>query len=133
MGQPIRNPGSAPIYRHTELLLQDCLEIAERTPKGQGVSVVSQRMIETLLDALTTIGLGLNELDFNTKYELLTSVYVQMRTVKTCIDALKEWSSKSIHTRIISNRQMPRLCEKLEKIQIELAKWRSSVAGKRPR
>lgn len=93
---------------------------------------VAQRMVEVLLDTLTTIGLALNEMDYDSKYELLTSVFVQMRMVKTCIDTLKEWSSKSIHTRIISNRQMPQLCEKLEQIQNQLAKWRSSVVGKRP-
>lgn len=93
---------------------------------------VAQRMVEVLLDTLTTIGLALNEMDYDSKYELLTSVFVQMRMVKTCIDTLKKWSSKSIHTRIISNRQMPQLCEKLEQIQNQLAKWRSSVVGKRP-
>lgn len=132
MAQPIRNPGSAPIYRAVELLLQDCVEIAERTPKGVGVRTVAQRMVEVLLDTLTTIGLALNEMDYDSKYELLTSVFVQMRMVKTCIDTLKEWSSKSIHTRIISHRQMPLLCGKLDQMQNQLAKWRSSVVGKRP-
>lgn len=93
---------------------------------------VAQRMVEVLLDTLTTIGLALNEMDYDSKYELLTSVFVQMRMVKTCIDTLKEWSSKSIHTRIISHRQMPLLCGKLDQMQNQLAKWRSSVVGKRP-
>lgn len=130
MAQPIRNPGSTPIYRKAELLLQALLEVSERVPNHHGLRTVSSRMIETMLDVLCMIGLAVNELSLDAKYELLTSVYVQMRTVKTCIDTLKEWSNKSLHVRIISNRQMPQLCEKLEEIQTNLAKWRSSVVGK---
>lgn len=130
MAQPIRNPGSTPIYRETERLLSECLKVADRTPKKGGTRIVANRLIESLLDALVAINLAINELDYSTKYELLTSVFVQIRTAKTCIDALKDYSNHSLNVRILNNRQMPRLCETLESIQNQLAKWRSSVAGK---
>ena len=106
MARTIRNAGSAPIYRETENLMLLCIEMVERTPNSVGIRQLSKRLIDTLLDGLTVIGLALNEEDPDSKLELINSFYLQMRTVKTCIDTLKEWSNRSPHTRIISNKQM---------------------------
>ena len=103
MARTIRNAGSAPIYRETE------------------------NLIDTLLDGLTVIGLALNEEDPDSKLELINSFYLQMRTVKTCIDTLKEWSNRSPHTRIISNKQMPHFAESLKEISKHIKSWRSKV------
>lgn len=93
MARTIRNAGSAPIYRETENLMLLCIEMVERTPNSVGIRQLSKRLIDTLLDGLTVIGLALNEEDPDSKLELINSFYLQMRTVKTCIDTLKEWSN----------------------------------------
>ena len=116
MARTIRNAGSAPIYRETENLMLLCIEMVERTPNSVGIRQLSKRLIDTLLDGLTVIGLALNEEDPDSKLELINSFYLQMRTVKTCIDTLKEWSNRSPHTRIISNKQMPHFAESLKEI-----------------
>ena len=67
-----------------------CIEMVERTPNSVGIRQLSKRLIDTLLDGLTVIGLALNEEDPDSKLELINSFYLQMRTVKTCIDTLKE-------------------------------------------
>ena len=120
----IKNAGSAPIYREIETLMLECLVIVERTPNSVGVRQLSKRLIDNLLDCLTLVGLALNEKDATSKLEMINSLYMQMRTVKTCIDTLKEWSSRSV-TRIISNRQMPKLAEKLESIFHQVQNWRA--------
>ena len=119
MARTIRNAGSAPIYRETENLMLLCIEMVERTPNSVGIRQLSKRLIDTLLDGLTVIGLALNEED--------PSFYLQMRTVKTCIDTLKEWSNRSPHTRIISNKQMPHFAESLKEISKHIKSWRSKV------
>ena len=119
----IKNAGSAPIYRDTERLMLDCLKMVERSPNSVGVRQLCKRLIDTLLDNLTIIGLALNEKDVQSKLEYINSFYLQMRTVKTCIDTLKEWSNRST-TRVISNRQMPRFDESLESIFEQAQKWR---------
>ena len=63
-----------------------CIEMVERTPNSVGIRQLSKRLIDTLLDGLTVIGLALNEEDPDSKLELINSFYLQMRTVKTCID-----------------------------------------------
>ena len=142
MARTIRNAGSAPIYRETENLMLLCIEMVERTPNSVGIRQLSKRLIDTLLDGLTVIGLALNEEDPDSKLELINSFkqylsclrfiesspfYLQMRTVKTCIDTLKEWSNRSPHTRIISNKQMPHFAESLKEISKHIKSWRSKV------
>lgn len=61
MARTIRNAGSAPIYRETENLMLLCIEMVERTPNSVGIRQLSKRLIDTLLDGLTVIGLALNE------------------------------------------------------------------------
>ena len=63
MARTIRNAGSAPIYRETENLMLLCIEMVERTPNSVGIRQLSKRLIDTLLDGLTVIGLALNEED----------------------------------------------------------------------
>lgn len=127
MARTIRNAGSAPIYRETENLMLLCLEMVERTPNSVGVRQLSKRLIDTLLDNLTIIGLALNEDDAHSKLEMINSFYMQMRTVKTCIDTLKEWSNRSRNTRIISNKQMPYFAESLDTIFKQVKNWRNKV------
>lgn len=127
MARTIRNAGSAPIYRETENLMLLCLEMVERTPNSVGVRQLSKRLIDTLLDNLTIIGLALNEDDAHSKLEMINSFYMQMRTVKTCIDTLKEWSNRSRNTRIISNKQMPHFAESLDTIFKQVKNWRNKV------
>ena len=116
MARTIRNAGSAPIYRETENLMLLCIEMVERTPNSVGIRQLSKRLIDTLLDGLTVIGLALNEEDPDSKLELINSFYLQMRTVKTCIDTL-----------IISNKQMPHFAESLKEISKHIKSWRSKV------
>jgi hypothetical protein len=123
----LRNTGSAPIYRETELLLLDCLEMVERTPNSVGIRQISVHLIDNLVDALTTIGLALNESSPSTKLELIDAFYLQIQTVKTCIDSIKEWSNRSRNIRIISNKQMPKYADALEKISKHIFRWRNSV------
>lgn len=59
-----------------------CIEMVERTPNSVGIRQLSKRLIDTLLDGLTVIGLALNEEDPDSKLELINSFYLQMRTVK---------------------------------------------------
>lgn len=127
MARTIRNAGSAPIYRETENLMLLCLEMVERTPNSVGVRQLSKRLIDTLLDNLTIIGLALNEDDAHSKLEMINSFYMQMRTVKTCIDTLKEWSNRSRNTRIISNKQMPHFAESLDTIFKQVKNWRNKA------
>lgn len=127
MARTIRNAGSAPIYRETENLMLLCLEMVERTPNSVGVRQLSKRLIDTLLDNLTIIGLALNEDDAHSKLEMINSFYMQMCTVKTCIDTLKEWSNRSRNTRIISNKQMPHFAESLDTIFKQVKNWRNKV------
>lgn len=127
MARTIRNAGSAPIYRETENLMLQCIEMVERTPNSVGLRQISKRLIDTLLDNLTIIGLALNEEDRQQKLEYINTVYLQMRTVKTCIDTLKEWSNRSRSTRIISNRQMPHFVESLNSIFKQVGNWRSKM------
>lgn len=127
MARTIRNAGSAPIYRETENLMLLCLEMVERTPNSVGVRQLSKRLIDTLLDNLIIIGLALNEDDAHSKLEMINSFYMQMRTVKTCIDTLKEWSNRSRNTRIISNKQMPHFAESLDTIFKQVKNWRNKV------
>ena len=115
------------MYRETENLMLLCIEMVERTPNSVGIRQLSKRLIDTLLDGLTVIGLALNEEDPDSKLELINSFYLQMRTVKTCIDTLKEWSNRSPHTRIISNKQMPHFAESLKEISKHIKSWRSKV------
>ena len=58
MARTIRNAGSAPIYRETENLMLLCIEMVERTPNSVGIRQLSKRLIDTLLDGLTVIGLA---------------------------------------------------------------------------
>lgn len=74
MARTIRNAGSAPIYRETENLMLLCIEMVERTP-SVGIRQLSKRLIDTLLDGLTVIGLALNEEDPDSKLELINSFY----------------------------------------------------------
>lgn len=127
MARILRNAGSAPIYREVENLLLACIEMVERTPNSVGLRQVSKRLVDTLLDNLTIIGLALNEEDKQQKLEYINTVYLQMRTVKTCIDTLKEWSNRSRNTRIISNKQMPRFVESLNSIFRQMGNWRSKT------
>lgn len=127
MARTIRNAGSAPIYRETENLMLLCIEMAERTPNSVGIRQISKRLIDTLVDNLTIIGLALNEEDPHSKLEMINSFYMQMRTVKTCIDTLKEWSNRSRTTRIISNKQMPHFAESLDTIFKQVKNWRNKV------
>ena len=60
MARTIRNAGSAPIYRETENLMLLCIEMVERTPNSVGIRQLSKRLIDTLLDGLTVIGLALS-------------------------------------------------------------------------
>lgn len=129
MARTIRNAGSAPIYRETENLMLLCIEMVERTPNSVGIRQLSKRLIDTLLDGLTVIGLALNEEDPDSKLELINSFYLQMRTVKTCIDTLKEWSNRSPHTRIISNKQMPHFAESLKEISKHIKKLEKQSVG----
>lgn len=101
----------------------DCLKMVERTPNSVGIRQLCKRLIDTLLDNLTIIGLALNEKDKQSKLDYINSFYLQMRTVKTCIDTLKEWSNRSA-TRIISNKQMPTFANALESIFEQAQKWR---------
>lgn len=122
----IKNAGSAPIYREIERLTLDCLVIVERTPNSVGVRRLSKHLIDNLLDCLTLVSLALNEKDAIAKLEMINSLYMQMRTVKTCIDTLKEWSNRSV-TRIISNRQMPKIAEALDSIFHQVQNWRAKA------
>lgn len=119
----IKNAGSAPVYREIERLMLDCITIVERTPKSVGLRQLSKNLINNLMDCLTLVGMALNEKDATSKLEMINSLYMQMRTVKTCIDTLKEWSNSG-YTRIISNRQMPKLAESLETILKQIQNWR---------
>jgi len=132
MARTIRNAGSAPIYRETENLMLQCIEMVERTPNSVGLRQISKRLIDTLLDNLTIIGLALNEEDKRQKLEFINTVYLQMRTVKTCIDTLKEWSNRSRSTRIISNRQMPHFVESLNSIFKQIGNWRGKMLEQQP-
>jgi len=132
MARTIRNAGSAPIYRETENLMLQCIEMVERTPKSVGLRQISKRLIDTLLDNLTIIGLALNEEDKQQKLEFINTVYLQMRIVKTCIDTLKEWSNRSRSTRIISNRQMPHFVESLNSIFKQIGNWRGKMLEQQP-
>lgn len=127
MAYILRNAGSAPIYRETELLMLHCLEMAERVPNSVGVRRLTERLIDTLTDCLTTCGLALNEKNADSKLELITSFYLEMRTVKTCIDTLKEWSNRSKNVRIISNKQMPHFAKALQSIFNQATEWRCKV------
>lgn len=123
----LRNASSATIYRDTELLLLACLDVAERTPKSGGIHQVSNRLVDNLLDALTTIGLALNESNKSSKLELIDAFYLQFCTIKTCLDVIKEWSGRGRNTRVISNKQMPRFVELLEKIAKQTILWRNKT------
>lgn len=127
MATILRNAGSAPIYRETENLLLQCLQMAERVPNSIGIRRLAERLIDTLTDCLTTCGLALNEKNGASKLELITSFYLGMRTVKTCIDTLKEWSNRSQNVRIISNKQMPHFAQALQSIFNQAADWRRKV------
>lgn len=127
MATILRNAGSAPIYRETENLLLQCLQMAERVPNSVGIRRLTERLIDTLTDCLTTCGLALNEKNGASKLELITSFYLGMRTVKTCIDTLKEWSNRSQNVRIISNKQMPHFAQALQSIFNQAADWRRKV------
>ena len=128
MAYILKNSGSAPIYRETELLMLHCLEMVERVPNSVGIRRLTERLIDTLTDCLTTIGLALNENNAESKLELITSFYLELRTVKTCIDTLKEWSNRSQSVRIISNKQMPHFAKALQSIFKQAAEWRRKVA-----
>lgn len=129
----IQNAGSAPIYRKIENMMLDCLVVVERTPKSVGVRQLSKRLIDTLTDCLTLVGLALNEKGAASKLEMINSLYMQMRTVKTCIDTLKEWSNRS-DTRIISNRQMPKFADAMNEIFNQIKNWRAKAfAQQKPR
>lgn len=127
MATILKNAGSAPIYRETELLMLHCLEMSERVPNSVGVRRLTERLIDTLTDCLTTIGLALNENNAESKVELITSLYLELRTVKTCIDTLKEWSNRSKNVRIISNKQMPHFAKSLQSIFTQATEWRRKV------
>lgn len=125
----IKNAGSAPIYRETENLTLLCIQMVERTPNSVGLRRISERLIDTLTDCLTAIGVALNEEDYGAKLEIIESLFLQMRTVKTILDTLKEWSNRSSNIRIISNRQMPQFAESLESIFEQMKNWRHSTAA----
>lgn len=127
MAKSIRNAGSAPIYRETENLMLQCIVMTERVPNSVGLRQISKRLIDALLDNLTIVGMALNEEDAQSKLELINTFYLQMRTVKTCIDTLKEWSNRSHSTRIISNKQMPHFADSLNSIFKQAGNWRSKV------
>ncbi len=127
MATILKNAGSAPIYWETELLMLHCLEMSERVPNSVGVRRLTERLIDTLTDCLTTIGLALNENNAESKVELITSLYLELRTVKTCIDTLKEWSNRSKNVRIISNKQMPHFAKSLQSIFTQATEWRRKV------
>jgi len=127
MATILKNAGSAPIYRETELLMIHCLEMSERVPNSVGIRRLTERLIDTLTDCLTTIGLALNENNAESKVELITSLYLELRTVKTCIDTLKEWSNRSKNVRIISNKQMPHFAKSLQSIFTQATEWRRKV------
>lgn len=129
MVREIKNPGSAPIYRKIEELLNLCLTAEERTPNSVGVMEVCKRLTNSLLDSQVYVGMALNEDDLNLRLELLNSVHLQMRTVKTCIDTLQEWSSRSGRTRFISRRQQGNFGECLKDISDQLRAWRSKTWG----
>ena len=98
MARTIRNAGSAPIYRETENLMLLCIEMVERTPNSVGIRQLSKRLIDTLLDGLTVIGLALNEEDPDSKLELINSFYLQMphfaESLKEISKHIKSWRSK---------------------------------------
>lgn len=125
----VKNAGSAPIYRETENLTLLCIQMVERTPKSVGLRRISERLIDTLTDCLTAIGVALNEADYEAKLEIIESLFLQMRTVKTILDTLKEWSNRSSNIRIISNKQMPQFAESLESIFEQMKHWRNSTAA----
>lgn len=125
----IRNAGSTPIYRETENLTQLCIQMVERTPNSVGVRWISNRLIDTLVDCLTAIGIALNEEDSNAKLEIIETLFMQMRTVKTCIDTLKEWSNRSHGIRVIGNKQMSQFAESLESIFEQTKRWRSNTVA----
>lgn len=125
----LKNAGSAPIYRETENLTLLCIQMVERTPKSVGIRRIADRLVDTLVDSLTAIGVALNEVDDEAKLEIIESLFLQMRTAKTIIDTLKEWSNRSHNTRVISNRQMPQFAESLESIFEQMKHWRNSTAA----
>lgn len=129
MAKILNNPGSAPIYRETENLLLECIRITERIPNVHGLRRLGERMTDSLVDCLTVCGMALNAANAESKLELINTFYLEMRTVKTCIDTLKEWSNRSPNVRIISNKQMPRLAEAMQSVFKQATEWRRKTKG----
>ena len=116
------------IYREIENLILWFIPIGNKIPKDFALRTVGERMLNELIDALTSCNLALRTKDLNERLDFISLVKLHITTVQGLSKVLVEYSSREGNTtRIISYKQRAALLTSMTNICSQISKWMAST------
>lgn len=116
------------LYREIENLILWFIPIGNNFPKDFALRNLGERMLNEMLDALTSCNLALQTSDINQRLELISLVKFHITTVQSISKVLIEFSSREGNIkRVISQKQRAAFLVMMTSIGSQLARWNNST------